>query len=123
MTQNRLSSNTRSCFDSSAKLRVQAGNGYAQAEMTYVNPPFGADIVYRLGSAASGNVRLVISDVAGDTLANLTGPGGAGVHHVNWNFQAARPRTAEPVDVDEIGPEPDDRSGGHAGVRHRSART
>ena len=70
------------------------GNGFAQAEMTYANPPFGADIVYRLASAASGNVRLVISDVAGDTLANLTGPGGAGVHHVNWNFQAARRRTA-----------------------------
>jgi hypothetical protein len=70
------------------------GNGFGQAEMTYANPPFGADIVYRLGSAASGNVRLVVSDVEGDTLANLTGPGGAGVHHVTWNFQMARPRTA-----------------------------
>jgi photosystem II stability/assembly factor-like uncharacterized protein len=69
------------------------GNGFAQAEMTYANPPFGADIVYRLGSAASGTVQLVISDVAGDTLAKLTGPGAAGVHRVNWNFQSARPRT------------------------------
>jgi hypothetical protein len=70
------------------------GNGYAQAEMTYTSPPFGADIVYRLGAAASGTVQLVISDVAGDTLAKLNGPGAAGVHHVSWNFQSARPRTA-----------------------------
>jgi BNR/Asp-box repeat len=70
------------------------GNGYAQAEMTYANPPFGADIVYRLGTAASGTVQLVISDVAGDTLAKLNGPGAVGLHRVNWNFQSARPRTA-----------------------------
>ena len=70
------------------------GNGFAQAEMTYASPPFGADIVYRLGAAASGNVQLVISDVAGDTLAKLNGPGAAGVHRVTWNFQSARPRTA-----------------------------
>ena len=30
----------------------------------------------------------------GDTLANLTGAGGAGVHHVSWNFQGAPRRTA-----------------------------
>src|SRR6478672_876222 len=70
------------------------GNGYAQAEMTYANPPFGADIVYRLAAGAPGNVRLVVSDVAGDTLASINGPGGAGVHHATWNFQMTRPRTA-----------------------------
>ena len=68
------------------------GNGYAQAEMTYANPPFGADIVYRLAANAPGNVRLVISDVAGDTLATINGQGGAGVHHATWNFQETRPR-------------------------------
>jgi hypothetical protein len=68
------------------------GNGFAQAEMTFANPPFGADIVYRLAANAPGSVRLVVSDVAGDTLANLTGPGAAGVHHVDWNFQEQRPR-------------------------------
>jgi hypothetical protein len=70
------------------------GNGYAQAEMTYANPPFGADIVYRLAASAPGNVRLVISDVAGDTLATINGQGGAGVHHATWNFQETRPRAA-----------------------------
>lgn len=68
------------------------GNGYGQAVMTYANPPYGADIVYRLTSAASAGARLIISDAAGDTLANLTGPGAVGMHHVTWNYQAATPR-------------------------------
>jgi photosystem II stability/assembly factor-like uncharacterized protein len=71
------------------------GNGYGQAVMTFANPPYGADIVYRLGSAASGGARIIISDVSGDTLANLTGPGAVGTNHVTWNFQEiARPSSA-----------------------------
>jgi hypothetical protein len=70
------------------------GNGYGQSDMTYANPPYGTDIVYRLGSASSGNVRLIVSNVSGDTIATLNGPGGAGVHHVTWNFQEAQRRVA-----------------------------
>jgi BNR/Asp-box repeat len=70
------------------------GNGYGQAVMTYVNPTYGATITYRLAAAAPGAVRLIISNVAGDTLANLNGPGGAGVHNVTWNFQEAQRRGA-----------------------------
>jgi hypothetical protein len=77
------------------------GNGYGQAEMTYANPPYGADIVYRLGSNAPANVRLVVSDVAGDTLATLNGPGRAGVHHVTWNFQSTPRREPEPSSPSE----------------------
>jgi hypothetical protein len=61
--------------------------------MTFANPPYGAEIVYRLAANAPGTVRLVVSNAAGDTLANLMGPGGAGVHSVNWNFQSAVRRT------------------------------
>jgi hypothetical protein len=68
------------------------GNGYAQAVMTYANSPYGADIVYRLAAVASGPVRLVVSNAAGDTLANLNGPATPGVHHVTWDFQQAAPR-------------------------------
>ncbi len=70
------------------------GNGYGQSEMTYANPPYGADIVYRLASAAPANVALIVSNVAGDTLARLSGPGAAGVHHVTWNFMSAVRRNA-----------------------------
>ena len=31
------------------------GNGYGQAVMTYANPPYGADIVYRLGCGGVGH--------------------------------------------------------------------
>ena len=70
------------------------GNGYAQAVMTYANPPYGADIVYRLAAAAPGPVRLIVSNAAGDTLASLNGPAAPGVHHVTWNFQQAAARRA-----------------------------
>jgi sortilin (neurotensin receptor 3) len=70
------------------------GNGYGQAVMTYANPPFGATITYRLGTAASGSARVIISNVAGDTLATLNGPGGVGTHNVTWNFQEAQRRGA-----------------------------
>src|SRR6185369_15701706 len=70
------------------------GNGWGQAVMTYANPPYGANITYRLASAASGAVRLIVSNVAGDTVANLTGPATAGVHNVNWDFQMIAPRRA-----------------------------
>ncbi len=68
------------------------GNGFAQAVMTFANPPFGADIVYRLAAGAPSAVKLVISDASGDSLATINGAGGAGVHHVDWNFQETRPR-------------------------------
>jgi photosystem II stability/assembly factor-like uncharacterized protein len=68
-------------------------NGWAQAVMTYASPAYGAEITYRLGANAPQNVRLVISDVAGDTLATIQGPGGAGVHKATWNFMANTRRT------------------------------
>ena len=64
---------------SGAKVRSSdlPGNGFAQAVMTYANPPYGADIVYRLAAAAPGTVRLVVSDAAGDTLATIERSGRA----------------------------------------------
>ncbi|MEP6691027.1 MAG: hypothetical protein ABJD07_07710 [Gemmatimonadaceae bacterium] len=59
--------------------------------------PYGADIAYRL---ASGNPRtqtkIVITDVRGDTLRTLNGPGGAGLHHVQWDFRGKAP-AAQPL--------------------------
>jgi hypothetical protein len=48
--------------------------------------PSGAEIEYRLASAVSSPPRLMIVDAAGDTIARLTGPEGAGINHVTWNF-------------------------------------
>ena len=73
------------------------GNGYGQSEMTYVSPPYGADMVYRLASATADSVHLIVSNAAGDTLANLRGPSSAGVHHITWNYQQARGRATTPL--------------------------
>ncbi|HEX7020741.1 MAG TPA: hypothetical protein VF159_12050 [Gemmatimonadaceae bacterium] len=71
------------------------GNGYGQAQWAAANPPYGADIVYRLpADAPRGPVHLVVSNVAGDTSATINGPGGPGIHHATWNFQLLRPRAA-----------------------------
>ena len=55
-------------------------------------PAYGAEIVYRL---ASGNVRdrakLVITNVRGDTVRSIEGPGGAGLHRVSWDFRGKTP--------------------------------
>jgi photosystem II stability/assembly factor-like uncharacterized protein len=58
----------------------------------YFDAPGGgsqAEIVYRL---TSGNPRqrtqIVITDVRGDTIRTLQGPGGPGVHQATWDFRA-----------------------------------
>ncbi len=50
--------------------------------------PSGAVLSYRLASPVTGNVRLMIVNAAGDTLARLTGPNTAGLHSVQWNLTA-----------------------------------
>ncbi|MEO6210043.1 MAG: glycosyl hydrolase [Gemmatimonadaceae bacterium] len=54
--------------------------------------PFGADIVYRLTAGSTKDtVKLVITNVKGDTLKSLTGRGGAGMHHVTWDLTGKTP--------------------------------
>ncbi len=48
--------------------------------------PSGAEIEYRLASAGSTPVRVMVVNAAGDTIARLTGPANAGINHVTWNF-------------------------------------
>jgi photosystem II stability/assembly factor-like uncharacterized protein len=73
-----------------------SGNGNAQGFFQVPSPPYGAEISYRLTQfSPAGPVRIVVSSVNGDTLATLTGAGGAGVHSATWNFQGRRPVAAE----------------------------
>ena len=52
------------------------------------SPTYGADIWYRLaGGNRTEQTRIVITDASGDTLRTLTGPGGAGLHKVTWDFR------------------------------------
>ncbi|HUQ19594.1 MAG TPA: hypothetical protein VM099_08270 [Gemmatimonadaceae bacterium] len=53
------------------------------------NPPFGAALIYRLSSGDSrrDTTRIVITNVKGDVVRSLTGPGGPGIHRVTWDLR------------------------------------
>lgn len=65
------------------------GNKY----FTAPNPPYGAELVYRLASGSSRDTtRILVTNISGDTVRTLTGPGGAGVHRAYWDLRTrARP--------------------------------
>ena len=71
------------------------GHGYFQVN----SPPYGAPITYRLpADVATGDVRVVVTNAAGDTLATLRGPATAGTYTVNWNYQLPQaPRPSAPT--------------------------
>ncbi|MCC6770958.1 MAG: glycosyl hydrolase [Gemmatimonadaceae bacterium] len=55
------------------------------------SPTYGAEISYRLGTRGSGQTRVVIQDVAGDTIRTLNGPSGMGTHKVVWDYRGKAP--------------------------------
>ncbi|HEX9563800.1 MAG TPA: hypothetical protein VF981_07505 [Gemmatimonadaceae bacterium] len=78
--------------------------GVGQKTFQSPSPPHGAEISYRLGrgampaggggaggrggrGGAGGGVSVLISDVSGDTVAVLNGPGTPGLHKITWNFR------------------------------------
>ena len=77
-----------------ANIQNWAGNKYFLAP----NPPFGAEIVYRLtlGSAQRDTTRILVTNVRGDTVRTITGPGSAGLHRVYWDLRT-RPRPLGPA--------------------------
>jgi photosystem II stability/assembly factor-like uncharacterized protein len=52
------------------------------------NPSYGATITYSLKSAASGPVRIVLSDASGKLVRTLEGSGAAGLHQVQWDLES-----------------------------------
>jgi photosystem II stability/assembly factor-like uncharacterized protein len=64
------------------------------------NPPYGATFTYRLnaGDARRDTTRIVITDVKGDVVRRLTGPGGPGVHRVTWDLRGL-PRPLGPAGI------------------------
>ena len=67
--------------------RAGVGNGLFTGE----NPPFGALLSYTLREAAPSGSRVVllIKDVAGKTIAEVNGPGSAGLNRAVWNLRHA----------------------------------
>jgi hypothetical protein len=61
------------------------------------NPPYGAELVYRLTSGTTRDTtRIVVTNIKGDTVKTLTGPGGVGLHRATWDLRG-RPRPLGPA--------------------------
>jgi hypothetical protein len=61
------------------------------------NPPYGAELVYRLTSGHSrDSTRILVTDIRGDTVRTLTGPGGPGLHRAYWDLRE-HPRPLGPA--------------------------
>lgn len=74
--------------------RAGVGNGLYTGE----NPPFGALLSYTLRDAAPGGTQIVllIKDAAAKTIAEVGGPGSAGLNRAIWNLRQA-PDTSQPT--------------------------
>jgi ligand-binding sensor domain-containing protein len=55
------------------------------------NPPPGTAISYYLKSAASGDVKITITDYAGKVVRNMTGTKDVGINRVQWNLRGDPP--------------------------------
>jgi hypothetical protein len=106
-----------------------SANGEGHKVFNAPSPAYGAEIVYRVGSAGVANnastgngdndgnnsqppnagrgqgqrgqrgpqASILITNAMGDTVRTLTGPAGAGLHRVTWDFRGrAAPRTLSP---------------------------
>jgi len=69
-----------------------SSNGSGHKQFAAPSPQHGAEIVYRLASATRDTVRIVITNVRGDTVRTLNGPRGAGLHKVVWDLRGTQPR-------------------------------
>jgi len=76
--------------------RTVVGQRYGHKQFEAASPTYGAEIVYRV---AQGDRRqraaIIVTDVMGDTVQTLDGPGSSGIHRVTWNFRAQAPPRAE----------------------------
>ena len=55
------------------------------------SPQYGAEISYHLASRGTGQLRLVIQNVAGDTIRTLNGSSAMGMHTVTWDYRGKAP--------------------------------
>lgn len=64
------------------------------AEFAGENPPDGALVTYRIASG-EGDAKLTVSRADGTVVREMTVPGGAGVHRVNWDLRHGLPGQTE----------------------------
>ena len=78
---------------------VSGGGNSGHQVFQAFSPSYGAEITYRVAEGSRGPARIVITDVSGDTVRTLNGPGTPGIQRVSWDFNA-RPavRALSPAD-------------------------
>jgi hypothetical protein len=80
---------------SQANTQNFTGNKYFLAP----NPTYGAELVYRVTSAAPRDTaRIVVTNIRGDTVRTLNGPAGVGLHRAYWDLRG-RPRALGPAGI------------------------
>jgi photosystem II stability/assembly factor-like uncharacterized protein len=76
-------------MDSSPHSGLNANRDY-----TVRNPPVGTKVSYYLPTAGSATLEIVAR--SGDVVRSLDAPGGAGLHHVHWDFRVDAPYSGPP---------------------------
>jgi len=72
------------------------GNGHGQAPLVIPGPPYGAEIVYRVGTGVSGAAQVAVSDASGETLFQTSASTSPGVHSVVWSYAITPRPSTEP---------------------------
>jgi photosystem II stability/assembly factor-like uncharacterized protein len=67
--------------------RAFDGQSVGQKLFEVQSPTYGAEIVYRVTQPVTGQVKVIVQDARGDTLATLNGPGRTGIQRVVWNYR------------------------------------
>jgi len=81
--------------------RAVVGQSYGHKVFEAASPTYGAEIVYRLTDGdRRRRASIVITDVMGDTVQTLDGPGLPGLHRVTWNFRG-QPAARGPLSPSE----------------------
>jgi hypothetical protein len=95
MTNGAMASATKFFAPTTAYEYSQANTQNFTANKYFLapNPPYGAELAYRLTSGAPrDSAKILVTDIRGDTVRTLTGPGGVGLHEAYWDLRGrARP--------------------------------
>jgi photosystem II stability/assembly factor-like uncharacterized protein len=76
-------------FGESPGAEISEGQGTFSSR----GAPFGAAIVYRLsGGTPKDTVKIVITNLKGDTMQTINGKGGPGMHQATWDLSAKPPK-------------------------------
>jgi hypothetical protein len=100
LMNNGVMANSAYFFAPKTAYQYSVANGqafYGNQFFRAPNPPYGAELVYRLTSGTPrDSAHIVVTNVKGDTIRLITGAGGPGVHRATWDLRGM-PRPLGPA--------------------------